>query len=687
MNSANKYNGTVGEILVTLKEEKPNSDDFTKLLKDALHVQNNYLLEALAEYRNINNIDINLQSYFSLKEVRQYIDPLIKYLSADIILKAVLLSSVTTWTNNHFQDDLEEVALKSELINIACNEGANINADNIYLSLKTLVTHKDVLLNQLSADKLLKAAIAATSGRTADPEEVKLQGEFIKIALDRGADINAVEYINFETLIAQKELLLNNSSKPLSSANFLKFALQASTSSFDFATEKQVTDPEKVKIQAELIGIALDQGADINDVIEKAIFGLYIPLNNVLALKEIFFEEVKAHITADNFMQLAITAITSSDEELLLKHKLIEFGLGIGADVNYNANGETFLDMLQAPELIELLKSHGAKCSGGRLKEIYEGGISGVLLKPSIIIEQKYKNLGAVKADDPKVPHTVFHIWLTHPSAPREIRSQDIANVLETRKLFAGSAESWEHIVWTNNKSLIPESTKKLEEGGINVASIYDYQQHLKLFGLIEGLIEKKKWGMASDTLRYSIVEYFGGVYADLNFIFSRDVVDETYKYNFFTMSFGGVYIDNFFFGASAQYPVVERILYLVERNIMTPPSYLGNIKNQNAMVITDMGTANPTYLAYYKEANTNGNVDVVYPIIPRGLLDKSAVQEFPEMAFEAWGREGWAILIQKCPEMALTLELDEYMGSHEICGSISHGIGYDSSDGLTWLL
>ncbi len=29
---------------------------------------------------------------------------------------------------------------------------------------------------------------------------------------------------------------------------------------------------------------------------------------------------------------------------------------------------------------------------------------------------------------------------------------------------------------------------------------------------------------------------------------------------------------------------------------------------------ITDLATANPTFVAYYKNANKNGNIDVIYP-------------------------------------------------------------------------
>jgi hypothetical protein len=170
---------------------------------------------------------------------------------------------------------------------------------------------------------------------------------------------------------------------------------------------------------------------------------------------------------------------------------------------------------------------------------------------------------------------------------------------------------------------------------------------------------------MASDTLRYSLVEKFGGVYADLNFIFNRDITDEAHKYNFFTQAYKEHYIDNFFFGASAHHPVVAKMVALVERNLVTPPNYLSSI-NQDSRVLTDMGTANPTFLAYYKEANKNGNIDVVYP--------KNYEQINTDLAQD------------KCPEQQIYSDFLKYIHDHEICGAEIFNIGHDSTDGQTWL-
>ena len=128
-----------------------------------------------------------------------------------------------------------------------------------------------------------------------------------------------------------------------------------------------------------------------------------------------------------------------------------------------------------------------------------------------------------------------------------------------------------------------------------------------------------------------------------------------------------------------------------MERNLVSPPKYLSEIQNQDSRVITDMGTANPTYLAYYTEANKHGNVDVVYPLVPRSLLNnEDADEEFTPMqdteSFEAMMKEYIQKIVQKCPEKSGYAYVSEYLNSHEICGLANHLIGHDSSDGLTWL-
>ena len=86
---------------------------------------------------------------------------------------------------------------------------------------------------------------------------------------------------------------------------------------------------------------------------------------------------------------------------------------------------------------------------------------------------------------------------------------------------------------------------------------MFEIEDYLKRGKQVRELIEQEDWGMASDLLRYDIVYYMGGVYADVNFVFTRDVEPEIYKYDFFNHSVYGFYMENSFFGAKANHPIL----------------------------------------------------------------------------------------------------------------------------------
>ncbi len=187
-------------------------------------------------------------------------------------------------------------------------------------------------------------------------------------------------------------------------------------------------------------------------------------------------------------------------------------------------------------------------------------------------------------------------------------------------------------------------------------------------------MISKPKWGMASDTLRYSLIEQFGGVYADLNFIFHRDVTDETYKYDFFSKAqSGGYFFDNYFFAAARHHPVIKSTVELVYRNLVHPPKYIADFSNQKSNHITDLATAYPLHIAYYKNAHKDGNIDVIYPGKTEWVNDCES--------FLA-SKQGFAL---KCPESGPYWDFNYMQCSHELCGSLELNFGEDSPHSKIW--
>jgi hypothetical protein len=98
---------------------------------------------------------------------------------------------------------------------------------------------------------------------------------------------------------------------------------------------------------------------------------------------------------------------------------LVKLAIKYGADVNLhyvehpNKPAITLLHIAKDPEVIQILKGHGASCSNSAIDEIINGGLEEVLINPSIIIEQKYQNLNATRVLEQKMPYTLNFIWLT----------------------------------------------------------------------------------------------------------------------------------------------------------------------------------------------------------------------------------------------------------------------------------
>ncbi len=216
-----------------------------------------------------------------------------------------------------------------------------------------------------------------------------------------------------------------------------------------------------------------------------------------------------------------------------------------------------------------------------------------------------------------KIPYLLHHIWLTHPLSPREMILTDLENIINIKMQFANKITmwgylvkgSWKHIVWTNDKDLIPNSVKILEKFGIEVKSIQDYQTELRLFKPLMHLIDQKLWGIASDALRYNILEIFGGVYADANFEIKRSIEKDLYIYDFFAQDFA-----NHFLAARPAHPIISNAVDEVARNYYDPPNYLTQINIKAIALKTNYYTWFPYVVSFLKLNNQAGNVDIIFP-------------------------------------------------------------------------
>jgi hypothetical protein len=222
----------------------------------------------------------------------------------------------------------------------------------------------------------------------------------------------------------------------------------------------------------------------------------------------------------------------------------------------------------------------------------------------------------------------LHHIWVTSEKKPKEISVEDIRYILEANNILAGSDQKWEHIIWTNNKSLIPESVRYLEARGIKFREIKELD--LKLGKQIEGLIEERSWGMASDVLRLEIVRCLGGIYSDCNYIFYRHPEEDIYTYDFFGVTsvgseFSGAHVN--IFGATAHHPILEEAVDFIGRRLKDIQDII-SIQNLYGRYITYALAGESLTVPYCRYANKNGTVDIIYPDVINNSWDKEVLKK-----------------------------------------------------------
>lgn len=250
-----------------------------------------------------------------------------------------------------------------------------------------------------------------------------------------------------------------------------------------------------------------------------------------------------------------------------------------------------------------------------------------------LYLYKNYMNLGVRPGVRAKIPRIIHHIWLTNAVQRREISEKDLPGIINAKKI---NDHGWRHIVWTNDKTLIPKSVQVLAANDIEVRELSEIADHLKLRELEDKFIEKGLWGMASDTLRYDIVNYMGGVYTDIDYEFKRSVEEEICKYDFFgTVPLDRHLLENYFFGSIPNHPILDKALEMIGSNCSSEFMISlteENIKNKKFVRDnTDSRTYFVFVLSYYLMANHHNNTDVVYPSVGLGSSPNMDLCHDPE--------------------------------------------------------
>ncbi len=131
------------------------------------------------------------------------------------------------------------------------------------------------------------------------------------------------------------------------------------------------------------------------------------------------------------------------------------------------------------------------------------------------IATNNHKSLETLESNDENhIPLTTHHIWLTSSTKPRELSENMITWAQKSATVLA---EGWKHVFWVNDKKLIPNSIKKLSDYGYEFKEISELGK-LYIENEFNAAMKQNKFGLASDILRYEILNKVGGLYFDTDY-------------------------------------------------------------------------------------------------------------------------------------------------------------------------
>lgn len=174
-----------------------------------------------------------------------------------------------------------------------------------------------------------------------------------------------------------------------------------------------------------------------------------------------------------------------------------------------------------------------------------------------------------------KISH---HIWIkSHQNKGRngnikEISEKNLKNLIDKSTKIDSSSSNFIHILWTNDKGLIPDTIDKLKDTSIEIREINTLNDDIENLDLIVGLIEDGIYGLAVDVLKYEVVRIHGGIVSDLNYHFyTHDLSPLLDSYSFFTQSMTqarSVMHENSMFAANKEHIILTETCNMINMSL-----------------------------------------------------------------------------------------------------------------------
>lgn len=180
-----------------------------------------------------------------------------------------------------------------------------------------------------------------------------------------------------------------------------------------------------------------------------------------------------------------------------------------------------------------------------------------------------------IENSENKIPLLTHQAYLSSLEAPQVMDAISLRKTTLSLKALNNVSNDWKHYIWTNNPNIIPAEILAIP--GVEIHLIDELSSSIVWDELVDMLkkadSDKSIFAKASDLIRYSALEIFGGIYRDLDYqIYKPEEFLRLMKgFNFFggkEFAYEPTYMGSALVAAIANHPVIIEALRLLKRNL-----------------------------------------------------------------------------------------------------------------------
>ena len=239
----------------------------------------------------------------------------------------------------------------------------------------------------------------------------------------------------------------------------------------------------------------------------------------------------------------------------------------------------------------------------------------------------KLNHLSEYKLEDStRIPQITHQIYFSSKESPQEMDSLSLDITIKTLNRLNVVSSDWKHYFWTNDIKVVPQDILDIKNVEVHLIEELNNEKLYKELNIVleQAEHDKAMFSKASDFMRYTALQKFGGSYRDLDYeIYRADKFFELMQ----SFSFiGGKEFDKeltkdpVFIGSASvssikDHPIINTALDLLKRNFDQDlmPEYIKFPCHKVWKLVYETGPAVIT-MAVHKSANESGNIDLIMP-------------------------------------------------------------------------